>query len=53
MSHLYDLAEALAADIAVLAPDWCQIAQNAQELAAGAQRRCGESDGLEPVNSNT
>lgn len=43
LSRLYDLAEGLAAAITALAPDWCEIARDASELADAARRRCPDS----------
>jgi hypothetical protein len=40
LSHLYDLADGIACDIANVTPDWCQIAKDARELAEAAAEKC-------------
>jgi hypothetical protein len=40
LSRLYDLADGIACDIANLTPDWCEIAEDARELAEAAAEKC-------------
>jgi hypothetical protein len=42
---LYDLADAIAVDLAVEEPDWCRIADEAARLARQLQDRCQTSRG--------
>jgi hypothetical protein len=39
-THLANLAEGLVEQIALRSPDWCQVAQDAQELGREAEARC-------------
>lgn len=40
LSHLYDLAEQIASEIALPMPDWCAIARDAAELCDQANKQC-------------
>ena len=37
---LYEMADAVAVDLAVEQPDWCAVAHDAEELTRHLQERC-------------
>ena len=40
--RLVELAERLATEIAISEPEWCGLAEDAEELARGVRARCAE-----------
>ena len=40
---LYEMADAIAVDLAVEHPDWCAVARDTEELARHLQERCRAS----------